>query len=72
MKGTMYIWCDACQLWQPTDPERAGTCPKCGHVTIKMKCLRCGYMWEAKKGVPKRCANPSCRSPYYNRKRVRI
>lgn len=68
-----YIWCEACRLWQPVDPERFGTCPQCGRVTDVMKCIRCGYEWRpVRKGMPKRCANPSCRSPYYCKKKVRV
>ncbi len=30
-------------------------------------CTRCGHGWIATtKKLPKRCANPRCRSPYWN------
>lgn len=34
----------------------------------KQKCLRCGYEWYPKTpDIPKTCANPKCRSPYWNK-----
>ena len=33
------------------------------------KCNRCKYEWISKKKKPKTCAK--CRSPYWNKKRVR-
>ena len=35
------------------------------------KCKRCDYFWirEDKKGKPIRCANPGCRSPYWNKEK---
>jgi len=39
----------------------------------KLKCTRCGYEWWAKDPEvdPKVCANPKCKSPYWNKERVR-
>jgi len=36
-------------------------------------CLRCGYEWVGRRGrpAPKTCANPKCRSPYWDRERIR-
>lgn len=35
-----------------------------------LKCLRCGYEWVPHNdGVPARCANVKCRSPYWDRLR---
>lgn len=34
------------------------------------QCLRCGFTWYPRKpGRPARCANPKCRSPYWNKER---
>jgi hypothetical protein len=31
------------------------------------KCKRCGYEWSQRlSGIPKRCANVECRTPYWN------
>lgn len=35
------------------------------------ECNRCQYKWTSKAASPERCANPDCRSPYWNRERVR-
>jgi len=36
----------------------------------KLKCLRCGYTWFPRKPEPPQaCANPKCRSPYWNKPR---
>jgi len=32
-------------------------------------CNRCGHRWAGGDPPPKRCANPECRSPYWNKKR---
>jgi predicted Zn-ribbon and HTH transcriptional regulator len=32
-------------------------------------CERCGYDWTPKNRVVNRCANPKCRSPYWDRPR---
>lgn len=35
-------------------------------------CTRCGYNWPKKGGaVPGTCANPKCKSPYWNKKKTR-
>lgn len=46
-------------------------CPKCGHV-IKLKCKRCGYEWTPRSNkLPEVCPNRKCKSPYWNKERVR-
>ena len=35
-------------------------------------CNRCGHQWAGKLKNPKTCANPKCRTPYWNRPRIRI
>ena len=35
------------------------------------ECNRCGYIWTSKDKEPKTCANPKCRSKYWNKERVR-
>jgi predicted Zn-ribbon and HTH transcriptional regulator len=39
--------------------------------TIKeLKCKRCGYEWIPRSyEKPNRCANPKCRSPYWDKDR---
>lgn len=32
-------------------------------------CLRCGHEWPSKLEKPLRCANPRCKSPYWDRPR---
>ena len=33
-------------------------------------CNRCHNKWTSKKQRPDTCANPKCRSPYWNKSRV--
>ena len=43
-------------------------------VNLEMKvhnCNRCEYEWAGKLEVPKTCANPKCRTPYWNKPRKR-
>ncbi len=49
-------------------------CPECGHeFSLKLKCKRCGHEWNPKdpNHIPEVCPNPECKSPYWNRERVR-
>jgi len=34
-------------------------------------CNRCKYEWVGKLKTPKTCANPKCRTPYWNKPRIR-
>ena len=34
-------------------------------------CNRCGHEWSGNLQVPKTCANPKCRTPYWNKPRKR-
>ncbi|VVB70010.1 Uncharacterised protein [uncultured archaeon] len=46
-------------------------CPKC-HFQFenKLTCLRCGFKWHQQKDtLPVTCANPKCKSPYWNKPR---
>lgn len=52
------------------------TCPNCGKdfdLNQKLKCLRCGHEWYAKdpNKLPKVCPNPKCKSPYWDRERIK-
>lgn len=39
-------------------------------VVVTLRCERCGYEWTPRtEGLPKVCANPKCKSPYWNRPR---
>ena len=31
-----------------------------------VRCLRCGHEWATKLDRPTRCANPNCKSPYWD------
>lgn len=33
----------------------------------KVKCLRCGYEWSPRLSDVRKCANPKCRSAYWDR-----
>lgn len=38
-------------------------------VLFKLKCKRCNWTWPPRGLAPKQC--PKCRSPYWNKERVR-
>ena len=46
-------------------------CPHCGfEFNVEFSCGRCGHKWVPREnGEPKVC--PSCKSPYWNKPRVR-
>jgi hypothetical protein len=35
------------------------------------ECNRCDYIWYSRTSDPKTCASITCKSPYWNKKRVR-
>jgi len=35
----------------------------------RLLCLKCGYDWTSNNNHPTRCANPKCRSPYWDKGR---
>ena len=35
------------------------------------ECKRCNYKWTSKIELPGSCANQKCRSPYWDKERVR-
>lgn len=49
-------------------------CPMCHHMfePAKLKCTRCGHEW-LQRGIklPKVCSNLKCKSPYWNKPRVK-
>jgi hypothetical protein len=49
------------------------TCPHCKKkFDLKLKCNRCGHEWIPRdEKPPKVCPNPKCKSPYWNKERVR-
>ncbi len=39
----------------------------------KQKCNRCGYeFYPRHETLPQTCPNPRCRSPYWNKNRIRV
>ena len=48
-------------------------CPHCGfEFEYMLKCNRCGHTWVPRNNeLPTSCPNPECRSPYWNKPRVR-
>ena len=37
----------------------------------KHECNRCGEIWYSRNESPKNCNNKKCKSPYWNKERVR-
>lgn len=72
-KSMMVLWCDACRRFVPTPGGYNGYCAACGRPLLKLRCTRCGTEWFPRNPLklPKTCANPNCKSPYYNRERER-
>lgn len=71
-RGSLALWCDSCGEHVDIDiGEFKGCCPGCGAPIMKQKCIRCGYEWWPKDPtrLPGTC--PKCKSPYYNRRRVK-
>lgn len=49
-------------------------CPHCGFEfhQKKLECNRCGHTWIPRgEELPTACPNPTCKSPYWNKPRVR-
>ena len=48
-------------------------CPHCKRkFDLKLKCNRCEHEWTPRSDkLPKVCPNPDCKSPYWNKERVR-
>lgn len=48
-------------------------CPKCGHgFSLQLECNRCGHKWRPRTDKePLVCPNPKCKSPYWNKERIR-
>lgn len=40
-------------------------------ASIQETCMRCGYVFYPKNGLPKTCPNKKCRSPYWNKPRTK-
>jgi len=38
----------------------------------KIKCKRCGYEWVPKQEEVRTCANPKCRSVYWDKERKNV
>ena len=38
---------------------------------IVHNCNRCSYEWASKSEIPKTCASPKCRTPYWNKPRIK-
>lgn len=70
LKGRTVMWCAVCARWFNYDGDWDGVCPMC-HITVdRLRCFRCGHEWQPTRGtLPKMC--PSCKSPYWNRERMR-
>ncbi len=70
--GKLVLWCDGCDGFVEVDQEKYdGHCPVCGSPIFRMRCTRCDNMWFPRdpRVLPGTC--PKCKSPYYNRTRVK-
>lgn len=69
----MVIWCPGCGGFVHVDESWTADrlCPGCGTHVPRNRCSRCGADWVPREpaGWPLTC--PRCRSPYWNRARVR-
>ena len=73
-KGDALIWCSTCgdfKVVSDREGEFNGLCPTCGTRMMLMKCTRCGHTWWPRNPTVMPGSCPRCRSPYWNRRRVR-
>lgn len=71
-RGKLVLYCNRCNHYFKISEEKfRGVCPKCGEPLDTYRCTRCGHEWFPKEygKMPKFCAK--CRSPYWNRERIR-
>lgn len=67
--------CQTCGWFSTPEGGFTGLCPRCGGKIFEMTCTRCGHTWMPRTSVltggtlPRIC--PSCKSPYWDRARVR-
>ena len=70
-QGRLAIWCVSCGRFFVAD-EFTGRCPRCGTTLTRMRCTRCQHEWDLKgTSLPKTCPSKRCKSPYWNRVRIR-
>jgi len=63
-------YCPICEKWHDSDNNEFKACPLCNSDIREVKCNRCNHVWTPRKGnYPTICANPRCKSPYYNKER---
>lgn len=70
--GRMIMYCPTCNRNFATSDDRfAGECTACGMPVFVRRCTRCGHQWRARRitYISKVC--PKCKSPYWNRERIR-
>ena len=69
VQGDRLVWCSECYVYTKA---KAGSnmCAKCGDISDRCRCIRCGYEWVPRGGVsddhPNYC--PACKSKYFDRK----
>ena len=71
-EGREVAYCPACGRFHTLNGRFEWRCPVCGNGIIKCKCFRCGHEWYPRKPfgpLAKNC--PKCKSPYWNRERMR-
>lgn len=73
--STYVIHCDSCG-WVVIGGDDSRnrfdyTCPRCHGLIHTLQCTRCGNVWAPRSfdQLPRYC--PSCKSPYWNKTRVR-
>ena len=71
-EGRLMMYCDTCNVnFVMARQKFDGTCPRCGEFLRRFRCSRCGHMWTPRdwRRLPDVC--PRCKSPYWNRERVK-
>lgn len=70
--GETVLWCENCARFVRIDEETYdGRCPECKGQIFKMKCTRCSNEWYPRSPIALPGTCPHCKSPYYNKTRVR-
>lgn len=66
--GRRVMYCPNCGVFAIAK-DGSRVCPRCGEWASVYRCIRCGHIWTPMKESPRVC--PKCRTPYWNRERVR-
>ena len=69
IQGERLVWCSECYTYTRARDPLPNRCGKCGEISDKCRCFRCGYEWKPRGAIsadnPNYC--PKCKSKYFDR-----